>query len=76
VFAFFAYSRYTPCPDCGGAVAREDLEEHCCDRERWLEFQMSQLRGEIVSFESELGEFLRSPEGLFEAWYAEQRRAA
>lgn len=76
VFAFFAHSRYMPCPDCGASLAGADRDEHRCDPERLLDFRMFKLRGEIVSFEQELGDYLRSPQGKFELWYAEHRRAA
>ncbi len=76
VFAFFAHSRYMPCPDCGASLMGEERSEHRCDRDRRLDFQMFQLRSEIVSFEQELADYLRSPEGKFELWYAERQRAA
>jgi hypothetical protein len=76
VFAFFAHSKYMPCPDCGASLAGEEWEEHECDNERRLDFQMFRLRGHIARFEIDLGDFLESPAGRFEAWYAEHRRAA
>lgn len=76
MFAFFAHSRYMPCPDCGASLLGEDRDEHTCDTERRLDFQMFQLRGEIARFDYDLAAYLTSPEGKFEAWYAEQRRAA
>jgi hypothetical protein len=76
MFAFFAYSKYLPCPECGASLAGEERDEHVCDDERRLDFQMFRLRGQIVRFEADLGQFLETPAGRFETWYAEQRRAA
>ena len=56
-------SRYMPCPHCGASL------------ERWLEFQLFQLRDEVDEFEAELAEYLASPPGRFELYYAERGRA-
>jgi hypothetical protein len=76
MFAFFAHSTYVPCPECGASLADEEQDDHVCDDERRLDFQMFRLRGQIARFELDLSQFLESPAGRFEAWYAEQRRAA
>jgi hypothetical protein len=76
MFAFFAHSKYMPCPECGASLAGEEQDEHVCDGERRLDFQMFRLRGRIARLELDFGEFLASPAGRFEAWYAERQRAA
>jgi len=76
MFAFFAHSKYMPCPECGASLAGEDEDEHVCDGQRRLDFQMFRMRGRIARFELDLGEFLDSPEGRFESWYAERQRLA
>jgi hypothetical protein len=76
MFAFFAHSKYMPCPECGASLACEERDEHVCEDERRLDFQMFRLRGAIARFEIDLGEFLASPAGRFEAWYAARCRAA
>jgi hypothetical protein len=76
MFAFFAHSKYVPCPECGASLADEDPDEHICDGQRRLDFQMFRMRGHIARFEDDLAAFLETPEGQFEAWYAEHRRAA
>ena len=68
-------SRYMPCPDCGASLERRDYA-HECERERWLEFQLFQLRDELDGFEAELAEYLVSPRGRFELYYAERERRA
>ena len=65
-----------PCPHCGASLAGEDRDEHVCDDQRRIDFQMFRLRGQISRFELDLAEFLATPSGRFEAWYAEHRRAA
>jgi hypothetical protein len=70
----FPQPRFMPCPECGGSVARAELDEHVCDQNRWLDYKMFQQRDEVESFESELGGYLASARGRFELWYAEHRR--
>ena len=67
-------SRHMPCPDCGASLERW-VEAHECERERWLEFQLFQLRDEVDEFGAELVEYLASPQGRFELYYAERERA-
>jgi hypothetical protein len=67
-------SRYMPCPDCGASLDRHD-GAHECERECWLEFQLFQLRDEVDELEAELAEYLASPRGRFELYYAERERA-
>ena len=76
MFAFFAHAKYMPCPECGASLAGEEPDEHVCDDERRIDFQMFRLRGQIARFELDLAQFLETPGGRFEAWYAEHRRAA
>ena len=65
---------YQQCADCGIAVAVADVEEHECEPDRRLEFQMLQLRPEIAALDLELAAFFASPRGRFELWYAERER--
>ena len=74
MFAFFAHSQYIPCSECGASLAGEDRDEHVCDGERKVDFQMFRLRGGIALFELDLREFLETPVGRFEAFYAERQR--
>jgi hypothetical protein len=67
-------SRYMPCPDCGASVDRLAAGEHVCDRERRLEFQLFRLRKGVDRFDADLGGYLESPRGRFEAWLAERDR--
>lgn len=71
--AVFA-SRYMPCPECGESVERTEREGHVCERERWLDYRLFQLREEVEAFEAELGAFLETPRGRFELFYAERAR--
>ena len=67
--------RFMPCPDCGESVAADARVEHRCDDERWLTYQLFQLREELASFEDQLAAYLESARGRFELWDAERRRA-
>ena len=76
MFAFFAHSQYIPCSECGASLAGEDRDDHVCDGDRRIDFQMFRLRGGIARFELDLAEFLKTPGGRFEAFYAERQRVA
>jgi hypothetical protein len=65
---------FMPCPGCGASVARSDEEEHVCERERWLEYQLFVRREEIERFEADVAAWFDSPEGRFQVWDAERRR--
>jgi hypothetical protein len=74
MFPSLPQPRFMPCPDCGESVAKDARDEHRCDDERWLTFQLFQLREEIGSFEDQVAAYLDSPGGRFELWDAERRR--
>jgi hypothetical protein len=50
------------------------MDEHVCDHERWLDYQMFEQRDQVASFESDLNAYLTSAQGRFELWYAEHVR--
>jgi hypothetical protein len=66
--------QYMPCPECGASLARTDRDDHVCEQERWLKYQLLQLRDETELFEAQLSAYLESPSGRFELWDAERRR--
>jgi len=51
-----------------------ELDEHVCEHERWIGYQVFQLRHEIDDFDTELAMYLDSPKGQFDLWYAERER--
>lgn len=63
-----------PCPDCGASVKSGELDQHACDPERRLDYQLFQLRSEVEGFGSALSAFLDSPQGRFAQWLAERGR--
>jgi hypothetical protein len=65
---------FMPCPDCGASVASVDWDEHVCDRERWLDYQLFLQRSDVERFEGDLAAYFDSPEGRFQLWDAERRR--
>jgi len=67
-------SRFMPCPDCGASIDQLEPNEHQCEHERRLDYQLFQLRGECERFEQELAAYLDSRHGRFEQWYAEHSR--
>ncbi len=71
--SFFA-SRHMPCAECGASVVASEREEHVCNPERLLEYQMFQLREEVAGFDEGLKGFLESPPGRFAQWLAERER--
>jgi hypothetical protein len=70
----FFESKYMPCEECGVSLASEERDGHECERERWLDYQITQRRCDLEGFELELGYYLESPQGRFEVWYAERER--
>ena len=74
MFGPFSHLQYRPCPDCGASVASDEMAAHTCDLERWLDYQMFQLRDEVAAFDAEVVAFLDSAHGRFELWYAERQR--
>ena len=73
IFGF--QSPFVPCSECGESVARTEADAHVCEQERWLDYQLFQLRDEMQGLEAEVSAYLRSPEGRFELWCAERERA-
>jgi hypothetical protein len=63
-----------PCERCGASVETRAALAHLCDGERWLDFKLFELRGEIESFDDALGGWLATPRGRFEQFYAERER--
>jgi NAD-dependent SIR2 family protein deacetylase len=76
MFAYYPQSQFQPCPDCGAPVQNEEDDAHRCEQRRFVEYQMLVLRPEIVAFETELSDWLQTPKGRFEAYYAERGRFA
>lgn len=72
----FPQPRHMPCPECGASVERAKVDHHVCDPERQVDFNVVQLHPELERFEDELGEYLQSPRGRFELWYAARGRTA
>ena len=70
----FPQPRHLPCSDCGAAVERSRHDEHVCERERLLDYQLFQLRDEIAALGREFAAYLDSPRGRFELWCAERDR--
>jgi hypothetical protein len=62
-----------PCPECGASIAL-DGGDHECDEERRHWHQLFLVNGEMERLEDELRAYLSSPEGQFEAFYAERER--
>jgi hypothetical protein len=50
------------------------LRSHVCDPWRWLDHQVDLRSDELARFEHELGEYLGTPRGRFDLWYAERER--
>lgn len=63
-----------PCEECGASLDRHESEEHACDPERRLDYQIFQHREAIAHFDDDLDTFLASPQGRFELWYAQHTR--
>jgi hypothetical protein len=67
---------FMPCAECGESIAKANKDQHVCERERWLDYQLFVRRAELERFDTDLSAYLDSPEGRFQAWDAERRRQA
>ena len=74
MFAYFPQAQFQPCPDCGAPLDGEQAEIHCCDRRRFVEYQMLLLRPEVLRFETDMTTWLGTPHGRFETYYAARDR--
>lgn len=63
-----------PCPECGASVAVAAEAEHVCNPNRRVDYELFQLRAETAALDAEIEEYLSSPKGRFEQWYAEHDR--
>jgi hypothetical protein len=68
--------QFMPCGECGESVAKAEQAKHVCERERWLDYQLFIQQEGVDRFERDVGAYLDSPEGRFQAWDAERRREA
>jgi len=67
-------SRYIACGECGALIERDGTDCHECQREQWIEFQVSHVRRDLERLDDEFKAFLTTPQGSFDAWYAERQR--
>ena len=71
----FPQPQYIACSECGACVPRWEVDEHVCDQERWLDYQLVRLRPEIARFETDFINWLVNDKyGQFEKFYAEKTR--
>lgn len=63
-----------PCSECGASVAVAEEHEHICDGERLVDFAVFQLRDEVSGLGAEIENYLSSPHGRFEQWFADRER--
>lgn len=68
--------RHVPCSECGASVAKVELEQHVCESERRVEYELTQLRDDLERLEEEYRAYLASPAGKFALWQAERTRPA
>jgi hypothetical protein len=66
--------QYVPCTHCGASVERGRLDDHQCDEERRLEYELFQLRPQLEQFDGDFASWLETPRGRFETFYASYRR--
>jgi len=74
VLSWYPQSQYTPCPNCGAPVLVDEETVHQCERTRYVEYQMLLLRLQIAAFDQQFNDWLRTPQGRFESFYAARQR--
>jgi hypothetical protein len=69
---------YTSCRECGTSVGLDGVESerHRCDLRHRTEHGVALAIAEVELFEFELREYLDSPRGRFEVFYAARTRCA
>jgi endogenous inhibitor of DNA gyrase (YacG/DUF329 family) len=65
---------FMPCPECGASVPRAERDEHVCERERWLDYQLFVRQAEVARFDADLAAYFDSPEGRLRVREAERGR--
>jgi hypothetical protein len=75
MYSFFLFAEYRPCPYCGVPVNQAQDEQHECDPERRVDWELFVMRDEVQAFDRDLVDWLGTPAGRFEVWYAERQRA-
>ncbi len=74
MFGSFLQPQFMPCPECGASVPTDEMDLHECSEERRLDYQMFQRRTELALFDVQLAAYLASPQGRFDAYYAQRAR--
>jgi hypothetical protein len=67
-------SPWTSCSDCGLCLERTALDEHSCEKERFVEFQMLRLRSRLSLFAQQFSAWADTPNGRFAVYCAERER--
>lgn len=65
---------FTTCSECGVIVPLARVQDHECEHDKWVAYQVARARGELDRIESEVASYLETSHGRFEAWYAERTR--
>ena len=76
MYSFFLFAEYRPCPHCGIPINQAQGEAHECDPDRRVDWALFLMRERVEGFERDLTDWLATPAGRFEIWYAERDRAA
>lgn len=71
---FFIPGAFVACPDCGATIPCGLQNEHECDPERLVDFQMVKLAPSLYELYREISAWLDTPAGQFEQRYAARDR--
>jgi hypothetical protein len=72
VVSVFSYER---CCDCGISIPLGMGDEHVCEREQWISYQVDKASRELRNIDAELRHYLETPQGRFDLWYAQRSRS-
>jgi len=67
---------YADCPDCGTSVPLDGIRPHRCDERHRADRIAAIALSAVERFEHQLGEYLETPQGRFELFYAARERGA
>lgn len=63
-------SRFLPCPECGASVEQASMDQHRCDPDRRVDYQMFRMRDDVADLDAQVDAYLGSPRGRFDIWLA------
>jgi hypothetical protein len=65
---------YLNCLECGTSVSTDAIDSHACDDRHRREHHDRTAAAQVEELEADIRNFLQSPRGRFELYYAQRTR--